>query len=423
VTSNLDQARATLRANDRGGYTVPNGRIYPFQWNWDSAFVAMGWATFDAARAWREVETLLEGQWDDGMIPQIVFHAASDDYFPGPDVWGTTPQSPRTSGITQPPVLATAARAVFDADPAGEDRMATIYKRLLRNHRWWERARDPARRGLVATLHPWETGMDNSPAWDLPLQRVPTTTETKIVRRDTAHVDPAMRPRQEDYARFIHLVDHYRNCGWDPARMLATTPFKVADIGTNAILLRAERDLRELARRFGSPADQAEIGERVERMARAIPALWHDPLGLFVSRDLLREAPIPVGTSAGLLPPYAGVGLDHLAPLCETLARWAGTVRFLVPSTDPADPAFEKMRYWRGPVWAVVNWMIADGLGRAGQHGWADRIRADTRICMEGAGFSEYFDPVTGHGLGGADFSWTAAIGLLLAEGRHAASG
>ena len=75
-----EQARRILRGNDRGGYCVPTARLYPFQWNWDSAFVAMGWATFDEARAWQEISSLLRGQWADGMIPQIVFHAhAAED--------------------------------------------------------------------------------------------------------------------------------------------------------------------------------------------------------------------------------------------------------------------------------------------------------------------------------------------------------
>ena len=103
MTEMIEQARAILRRNDRGGYTVPTDRLYPFQWNWDSAFVAMGWATFDEARGFTEVERLLEGQWDDGLVPQIVFHAPSDDYFPGPSVWGMQ-HAPPTSGITQPPV-------------------------------------------------------------------------------------------------------------------------------------------------------------------------------------------------------------------------------------------------------------------------------------------------------------------------------
>ena len=211
--SMIDRARAILHANDRGGYCVPTARLYPFQWNWDSAFVAMGWGTFDEPRAWQEITSLLKGQWEDGLIPQIVFHAPSDDYFPGPDVWGTA-RTPPTSGITQPPVLATAVRHLWDHghDRAlADNRAASVYPALLRNHRWWQSARDPQRRGLVATLHPWETGMDNSPAWDVALARVPTDTVTPIRRRDTTHVDATMRPRGEEYQRFIHLVDQFRD--------------------------------------------------------------------------------------------------------------------------------------------------------------------------------------------------------------------
>jgi len=406
------RARAILRANDRGGYTVPTARLYPFQWNWDSAFVAMGWATFDAARAWEEIEHLLRGQWDDGLIPQIVFHAPSDDYFPGPDVWGVRHEPP-TSGIPQPPVLATAARRVLEMS-GGEDRMAGIYPRLLRNHRWWECARDPGKRGLVATLHPWETGMDNSPAWDVPLGRVPTATGTAIRRRDTSHIDPAMRPRVEDYQRFIHLVDQFRDCGWEPARMLAVSPFRVADIGTNAILLRAERDLHALAMRFGSVAEQAEIGARIDRMGAALERMWSAELGLYVSADLISHTQIEVGTSAGFLPLFAGQAGAHGLAMAATLGRWLGGASWLVPSTDPTDPRFEQRRYWRGPVWAVVNWMVAEGFSLAGESGLAERIRSDTRSLISSAGFWEYFDPVDGDALGGADFSWTAAVWLLL---------
>ena len=50
------------------------------------------------------------------MIPRIVFHKPSDDYFPGPDAWQIQ-RKPPTSGITQPPVLATAVHAVLETDP------------------------------------------------------------------------------------------------------------------------------------------------------------------------------------------------------------------------------------------------------------------------------------------------------------------
>ena len=62
---------------------------------------------------------------------------------------------------------------------------------------------------------------------------------------------------------------------WQPSRMWAKTPFKVADIGLNAILHRANRDLLALARRFGTPAEQAEIAARLEATAAAIDRLWN----------------------------------------------------------------------------------------------------------------------------------------------------
>ena len=58
-------------------------------------------------------------------------------------------------------------------------------------HRWFYRARDPAGSGLVAILHPWESGRDNSVDWDEPLSRVPTEGVVPYRRRDTQHVDAA----------------------------------------------------------------------------------------------------------------------------------------------------------------------------------------------------------------------------------------
>jgi hypothetical protein len=413
-------ARAVLIGNDRGGYTVPTAQLYPFQWNWDSAFVAMGFATFDAPRAWTEIETLLRGQWDDGMLPHIVFHAPSADYFPGPELWGTH-HAPPTSGITQPPVLATAVRRILDTDPAGADRAAAIYPSLLRNHAWWAAARDPAATGLVATLHPWETGMDNSPAWDAPLARVPSETTTPVRRRDTAHVDAAMRPSDADYARYIHLVDAFRAVGWEPARMIAVSPFRVADVATNAILLRAEQDLLALADRFGTPAERAAVAARAERTCTALARLWNPDFGLYTGLDLTDGTPIAAATSAGFLPLFASVpDPTRTAALAATVGVWHRHLAWAVPSTDPADPRFEPRRYWRGPIWAVVNWMIAEGFAAAGETAVAADLHRQTARLIGEHGFAEYFDPTTGAGAGGGAFSWTAAIWLLLADAGYA---
>ena len=42
MASRIKEAINIIKNNDRGGYTVPTNRLYPYQWNWDSGFTALG---------------------------------------------------------------------------------------------------------------------------------------------------------------------------------------------------------------------------------------------------------------------------------------------------------------------------------------------------------------------------------------------
>ena len=79
------KAVEVLQRHSRGAFTVPAHGLYPYQWLWDSAFIALGWTQVDWERAWQELLCLFDyGQGPDGMLPHIVFHEQSRDYFPGP---------------------------------------------------------------------------------------------------------------------------------------------------------------------------------------------------------------------------------------------------------------------------------------------------------------------------------------------------
>jgi glycogen debranching enzyme len=410
-----DAARRILKENDQGGFTLPTRRLYPFQWNWDSAFAALGFSTFDHERAWRELETLFDAQWPNGMVPHIVFRKDDPDYFPGPGVWGAGRQPP-TSGISQPPVAATVLRRLVEQDGLeATARMAVLFPKLLAWHRWYHAARDPDGQGVIAATHPWETGRDNSPDWDEAMPAVDTRHVAPYQRRDTAHVDPSMRPTKEDYDRYVAILEFGREVGWDPLRIYREGPFLVADPGLTFILLRAERDLLAIAEKIGEAAAAEETRVRIGRLEAGAEKLYRADLGGYVALDLKLFHPATALSSTGFLALYGGI-TTHAEALTTELKRFHRHARYGVPSFDPEDPRFDPRRYWRGPVWAVVNWLIAQGLYDAGETDLAASIRHDTGALIREAGFAEYFNPLNGEGAGGQSFTWTAAIWLAFAS-------
>ncbi|MCL4188545.1 MAG: hypothetical protein KJZ85_13135 [Rhodobacteraceae bacterium] len=407
-------AVAILRENDRGGYTVPTRGLYPFQWNWDSCLTALGQRHFDESRAWTEIETLFAHQWPDGMVPHIVFHRPDAGYFPGPEVWATGRPVP-TSGITQPPVAGFAIRRLWEraADRAAADaRAGALVERVAAWHRWFHAARDPDGEGLVAIIHPWESGRDNSVDWDIPFERVPADGIAPYTRRDTQHADPAHRPTKAQYDRYLWLLERFRALGWDNARLHDASPFRVVDPGFNAILIRSAADLAELAAALGMDAAAAESRALAARGLAALEGLWSAAHGQYLARDRVTGRLIDSASSGGLLPAFAAIPPARAAALAARVEAQGRRVRFVVPSHDPADPRFDARRYWRGPVWLVVNYMIADGLARAGQAEAAARITADSLDLIRASGFAEYYDPTDGAPLGGGSFTWTAAMVL-----------
>jgi hypothetical protein len=406
-------ARAILRENDRGTYTLPTKGLYPFQWNWDSCLTALGLAEIDESRAFTEIETLFAHQWPDGMVPHIIFHVEDDGYFPGSNVWQTGRPTP-TSGITQPPVAGFALRRLVDRarDRAEAERRArALLPAIDRWHGWFFQMRDPDGEGLAAILHPWESGRDNSVDWDLAFERVPTEGLTPYERRDLAHADASMRPTKEQYDRYLWLVEHFRSLGWDNTKLHDASPFRIVDPGFNAILIRSCLDLAALAEALGAPEIAARNRAWAEAGLAAMEGLWSDKAGQYLCRDRVSGAMVDSLSVGGLLPAFAPLPAARLTALGDRIKALATRCRYIVPSHDPADPRFDGRRYWRGPVWLIVNYMIADGLASAAPE-VAEQIRMASIALIRESGFAEYYDPQTGAPCGGGSFTWTAAMVL-----------
>jgi hypothetical protein len=407
-----NHAVEVLKENDLGTYTVPTKGLYPFQWNWDSCLTALGQSHYDEARAWTEIETLFAHQWPDGMVPHIVFHVYDDGYFPGPDVWQTGRPVP-TSGITQPPVAGFAVRRLYERSAnreAAELRVRALLQKIDAWHRWFYACRDPHDEGLVAILHPWESGRDNSIDWDEAFDRVPTEGIGIYRRRDTDHADPAHRPTKAQYDRYLWLVQLFRGLKWDNSKLHDASPFQVIDPGFNAILIRSCLDLAALAAELGESEIAQANRARAEVGLAAMQSLWSDKHRQYLCKDRTTAKLIDSASIGGLLPVFAPVPKDRAQDVARTIERMSTGVRFPIPSHDPADQRFEPKRYWRGPAWLVMNYMIADGLRASGETAVADAIVRSSLELITEAGFAEYYDPVTGEACGGGRFTWTAAM-------------
>jgi hypothetical protein len=422
-------AARVLIDNWTGASTVPSRTLYPHQWSWDSAFVAIGLRHLSVRRAQRELESLLTAQWADGRVPHIVFNPdlPNDAYFPSPDFWQSStagraagaPSSVETSGIVQPPVHALAAWLVHRADPAESRRrgfLARVRPRLAAWHDYLLGRRDLGGGGLAAVVHPWEPGMDNNPSWDRSLKRVEPSPPDTFRRADLDHGHPSDRPTDLDYGRYVRLAAEYREAGYDDR--LAPHRFAVEDPAFNALLIVSELALEAMTRELGLPTRRHS--ERAAALSRAlVHRLWDAQSGLFRVRDLHTGALVDEQSVSGLVPLLVPHLPRHVARrLHATLTgpHFSASATDLVPSYDLTGHAFHPTRYWRGPAWFNTAWLIERGLRTHGFRQDAARLRAGFLAEAGRSEYAEYVDATTGAACGARRFSWTAALTLDLLD-------
>src|SRR5262249_54284185 len=269
-------------------------------WGGEGGVVGGGWGGLGGGGAVAELRSLLRGQWAGGMIPHIVFDdcVALGAYEPRPRTWATAALSPAgvaTSGICQPPMHALAlarVRAIAagqdDGARAAVDRaVADLYPQLAAWHRWLHTARDPDGTGLVTILHPWESGLDNSPRWDAALAAVAVDPGLDLgVRPDLDHVaDPAERPSDGEYLCYHTLVRALVDVGYDQAVAVRRHPFRMADVLFTAILAAADDALADLAVVAGRPEAAERHRADGDRSRRGLEACWDPGRGACLDRD------------------------------------------------------------------------------------------------------------------------------------------
>ena len=376
----------------------------------------MGRSWSDEPRAQQELRSLFRAQWADGRVPHIVFNPSvgEDAYFPGPAFWQSSrrsAQAPRdveTSGITQPPVHARAAlemhRHATDVE-ASTAFLRWLYPRLVAEHDYLDGRRRPGGSSLPVFMHPWESGLDNSPAWDRDLADmvIPAGSIPPYVRHDLDHADAKDRPTNEAYDRFVFLAARYRDAGYDDDRLLDQVPFLVAGPLFNAIHLWSTHALAEIAEIVG--ADPVPHREDARRIHDAMLAdLWDPETKRFGALDVIehqRTVEDTIISFAPLLDPdLPKEQLDAImADLRSAHFHPDRPTGFVAPSYDLLAADFDERRYWRGPVWINTNWLLWMGLRQHGQDAEAEAILLSSLRLVGAVRLPRVLRPVRRHGV------------------------
>jgi len=389
-------------------FTCPSPTTYPFQWWWDSAFIAIALLHVDPELAKQEVRCLLQGVQPDGFMPHMLLweKSAHDRALAE---YSIRLAHPFYTATIQPPVIGRTVERIWDAthDVAFA---REVLPPLLRHFDWLDEVRDPDRDGLIAIIQPDESGLDASPKYDaaMGVPYDPPSATLPTLQRSMERLFRTYEP--------LSLTD----------QRLADA-FLFEDVMVNVIYADALRALARVVRETGGDTNLA-AGLEVRRSAAAralVEKCWDEAAGVFWDLSGAREERVKVLTFSSLFPlalPELDRGIAERLVREHLLNEREFWTAYPIPSTAASEPAFDPAWHtnttWRGPTWMNVNWYLYWGL-RA--HGFADIARELARrsvAVVAKSGVREFFDPLTGAGQGARDFAWTTLVlDLIAAEG------
>jgi putative isomerase len=269
---------------------------------------------------------------------------------------------PIEADVTKPPLIAWAAWQLYAADHDHEF-LDEIYEPIVRWNDWWFEHNDLDNNGLAEYHHPYSSGLDDSPLWDDGM------------------------------------------------------PVESPDL--NTYLCLQQQALGNIAAALGLPDDAALWRARADNLAqRMLHVMWDETAGLFWATHLGRR--VEVRTPFNLFPLITGrmpleVAARLVAHLTDEREFWTP---YPVPTVARDDPKYDPLTMWRGPTWVNVNYLLIEGLERAGFPVIARELQRRTLAMMlDGDDLYEYYHPELGNNPPKAapTFGWSSALFIEMA--------
>jgi len=319
------------------------------------------WDAYFHALAYRHVEMKLAQD----QIRVVLDHQREDGLIPDAihdEGTVTHLDFPVKADVTKPPLIAWAAWKLFETD-GDREFLAEVYEPIVRWNNWWFDKNDLDHNGLCEYHHPFSSGLDDSPLWDDGM------------------------------------------------------PVESPDL--NTYLCLQQESLAKIARVLGEVAEAERLAGRAEAMARQmVRRMWDPEAGYFwATRNGQR---VNVRTPFNLFPLITGrmppeIAARLVAHLTDEKQFWP---RYPVPTVALDDPKYDPQQMWRGPTWVNVNYLLVEGLERAGYAELARTLRRRTlEMMLDDHDIYEYYNPETGAAppKAASIFGWSSALFIEMA--------
>lgn len=288
-------------------------------WMNDVMYHALLWSRYDTEKARRNIEAVFVWQTDEGNFPCLVT---------GNDAW---------LDRSQPPIVSYVIWCCY-RNSQDKKLLQWAFPKLLANYDWWWRRRSLHDTGLVA----YGTSLDVGDG---------LYKGTKLAAKDESSMD--------------NMAVH------DPAEFDASTGLiQAADVGLNSLLALDGEILAQMATLLKLDEEAARLEQQSEAHKQRIADwLWDDSRGVFANRMMDGRFVQPLAPTS-FFPMAAGIATEaQVDSLIENYLipeeKFGGL--FMLPSATRDDPAYQDNVYWRGRIWAPLNYWVYEGLRRYGR--------------------------------------------------------
>ncbi|MDR2470351.1 MAG: hypothetical protein LBD27_07755 [Tannerella sp.] len=286
---------------------------------WDTYFASMMFATEHKELAYANAVEITDAITEDGFVPNFY---SVNNY--------------KSRDRSQPPV---GSLAVWNIYRKYREKwfLELVYDKLLSWNRWWDKNRQTD--GLLC----WGSS---------PYEKVTY--------------------RHWEYDGVNETFGGALESGMDNSHMYDHIPFdkekhmhKLNDVGLSGLYVMDCRMMAKIADELGRANDARELRSRADYYSKNMSRLWDEKRGLYYNRhtdsgefdlrisptnfySLLAEAPTQKQAERMIK--------EHFFNPDEFWGEW------MIPSTPRNDSAFKDNTYWRGRIWAPLNFLVYMGL-------------------------------------------------------------